>query len=265
MLEHGAKDGQIDVTLVDLRHHEVSLALGTYRDIQGLQFDPGTAVLALVLPEEIRRFKIDVDHDKTSALATLASKMTMQQVKILDPARANGLVALNVGWDNDGESQFAIAWREGRGTKRVGKKTKLPTGAIISIDDTGIAYRRTPDGVVGTRDGKQVARFPAGIDSEQLTTNVTGDRLASIHGAELAVYDPQGALVWRQSIWGAQSVQFIAKDARLLVRTGGGLIVLDAATGKRLAAACGFAFGLTTKAPVATALNVRPVCEDPDT
>jgi hypothetical protein len=55
---------------------------------------------------------------------------------------------------------------------------------------------------------------------------------------------------------------FTRDGTRLLVRTTGGLLMLDAATGERLSAACGFTFGIMTKSPSATTLNTRPVCED---
>ena len=43
---------------------------------------------------------------------------------------------------------------------------------------------------------------------------------------------------------------------------GGWLFDLDAATGARVSAACGFSFGVMTKTPQVNAFNTQPVCED---
>jgi len=63
-------------------------------------------------------------------------------------------------------------------------------------------------------------------------------------------------------VWGVQTAIFTTDSTRLVVRTTGGLVMLDAATGARIAAACGFQFGIMTKTPISNALNTRPVCED---
>src|SRR5262249_40580901 len=92
--------------------------------------------------------------------------------------------------------------------------------------------------------------------------NRDGTLLATMHQGEIAIIDPNGVPRWHETVWGTQMVQFTGDERRLLVRTSGGLIALDAATGKRVAAACGFGFGLLDKEPQLNTLGVTPVCED---
>lgn len=261
VLERGGKDNMTDVLLVDVRHHEVSVALGTYRYIQQISYADNVGMIAIVVAGEIHRFKVDLEYDKTTALPTLLGNVQNSQFRLLDPARANGLIAIGVGYDELGER--VTSWRDAQASTIQGTKSKTPLlGAPVGIDATGMIYVRAGDKVTGVRDGKDVEHFPTGEVSEMLVSNAAGDRLAGIHGAELSVYDFKGGVKWRQNVWGAQAMLFTRDGTRLVVRTTGGLLMLDAATGERLSAACGFTFGIMTKTPAATALNTRPVCED---
>jgi hypothetical protein len=261
VIERGAMDNMTDVFLVDVRHHEVNVALGTYRYIQQISYAEDVGMIAIVVAGEIHRFKVDLEYDKSTALPTLVGNIQNQWFRLLDPVRANGLIAIGVGYDEVG--MRVTSWRDTQSATIQGTKSKGPLlGAPIGIDADGMIYVRGGDAVTGVRDGKDVLHFPTGELSEVLVTNAAGDRLAGIHGAELSVYDPKGGLKWRQNVWGAQTMLFTRDGTRLLVRTTGGLLMLDAATGERLSAACGFTFGIMTKTPAATALNTRPVCED---
>jgi hypothetical protein len=56
----------------------------------------------------------------------------------------------------------------------------------------------------------------------------------------------------------------VTKDGKhLAARANGGLVLFDAATGKRTAMECGWTFSLMTTPPVTNALAAAPVCEDP--
>lgn len=258
--EQRGKAGMTEVTLVDLRHHEVNIVLGTFPFVQQVVYAEDVGMIA-ILAGNIYRFKVDLEHDKASALPALSGNMRAQQFRLLDPARADGLIAVSIGYDEEGTR--VTSWHDEPGNTIAGKPAKAAlTGSPIGLAATGLIYVRAGDNVTGVRDGKTVVHFPAGEVSDLLVSSAAGDRLASIHGAELSVYDPNGGLKWRQSVWGAQTMLFTRDGARLVVRTTGGLLMLDATTGERLSAACGFTFGIMTKTPAATALNTRPVCED---
>jgi hypothetical protein len=261
VLERRGNNDTSEVFLVDVRHREVNVALGSFRYIQQISYAEDVGMIAIVIAGEIHRFKVDLEYNKTAALPTLIGNFQGPQFRLLDPERANGLIAIGVGYDDMG--MRVTSWRDGPNGKLQGVKAKgALLGAPIGVDATGMIYVRGGDAVTGVRDGKDVLHFPTGEVAEMLVSNVTGDRLAAIHGAELAVYDPKGGLQWRQNVWGAQSMLFTHDGTRLVVRTTGGLLMLDATTGERLSAACGFTFGIMTKTPAATALNTRPVCED---
>lgn len=261
VLERNGKANMTDLTLVDLRHRDVEIKLGTYSYVQQVTYAEDVGMITIAVADEVHRFKVDLDYNKTTPLATLTGSVSSQQLRLLDPTRANGLIAITVSYD---EGNWRVTtWRDAPSSTIAGVKSKTPLiGNPIGGDATGMIYVRFGETVSAVRDGKEVLHFPTGEVAEMLIPNTAGDRLAGIHGPELSVYDLSGGLQWRLNVWGAQAMVFTHDGARLVVRTTGGLLVLDATTGERLAAACGFTFGIMTKTPTAAALDTRPVCED---
>jgi hypothetical protein len=88
-----------------------------------------------------------------------------------------------------------------------------------------------------------------------------GQRLATIRNNYVVVVDSKGNDVWQAPLWNAVQALFVKDDTALVVRTRGGLVTFDAATGERLAAECGWGFGLTSEVQTLVTMEAEPVCE----
>ena len=249
--------------LIDFRHRDQRLALGTYTYIQRVDFDQATHRLAVVDDGVVRRFELDLEHDQMTELAALDLPFQSSLLIQLDPARNAGAVAIAWGYDDDGERMATYRDGDAKPNKRLkAKNHKVPASSYRGAAADGTIYMQDGESVFAMRDGKTVRRFPKGEVADSLVADSTGQRLVGIHQAAVTMYDAQGAVLWTQNVWGAQGIVFTTDDAGVIVRTSGGLIELDPATGARINAACGFAFGVMTKTPIMNTFNTQPVCED---
>ncbi|MEP6864464.1 MAG: hypothetical protein ABJE66_27830 [Deltaproteobacteria bacterium] len=249
--------------LIDFRHRDQRLALGTYKYIQRVDFDQTTHHLAVVDDGVVRRFALDLEHDQMTELAALDLPFQSSVLIQLDPARNAGAIAIAWGYDDDGERMATYRDGDAKPNKRLkAKNHKVPASSYRGAAADGTIYMQDGEGVFAMRDGKTVRRFPKGEVADSLVADSTGERLVGIHQAAVTMYDPKGTVLWKQNVWGAQGIVFTTDNAGVIVRTSGGLIELDPATGARINAACGFAFGVMTKTPIMNTFNTQPVCED---
>jgi hypothetical protein len=251
------------LALVDFRHRDRPVSLGIYTYIQRVDFDEATHRLAVVDDGVVHRFALDLEHDTTTDLQALDLPFQSSTLIQLDPARNDGAVAIAWGYDDDGERMATFREGQGKPGKRLkAKQRKMPSSSFLGFAGDGTIYMHDGEGVYAMRDGKTLRRFPKGELADSIVADKTGERVVGIHGAAVTMYDPAGTVVWAQNVWGAQSIVFANDGAALVVRTTGGLIELDPATGARVSAACGFAFGVMTKTPQLNSFNTQPVCED---
>jgi hypothetical protein len=250
-----------DVELVDFRHHDIKLSLGSYPYVQRIDYYEDMGMVAVLVEGEIHRFKIDLEYDKLTELPKLVDAMSMQMVRMVDPAKSGGVIAVGASYDEVGER--VTTWRDDTTKTIHGKKTKAAlAGGLVGIGPTGAMFVREADGTTIHDDGRPRFHLADQAIVDLAVTNRSGDRFAGIHASELMMFDGEGKQLWKQTIWGVQTAIFTTDGMRLVVRTTGGLVLLDAATGERITSACGFQFGIMTKTPVSNALNTRPVCED---
>jgi hypothetical protein len=249
--------------LIDFRHRDQRLSLGTYTYIQRVDFDQTMHRLAVVDDGVVHRFDLDLEHDQMTELAALDLPFQSSLLIQLDPAHNAGVVAIAWGYDDDGERMATFREGVAKPNKRLkAKNHKVPASSYRGVASDGTIYMQDGESVFAMRDGKTVRRFPKGEVVDSLVADSTGQRLVGIHQSAVTMYDPQGAVMWKQNVWGAQGIVFTTDNSGVIVRTSGGLIELDPATGARVGAACGFGFGVMTKTPVTNTFNTQPVCED---
>ncbi|HEY6036616.1 MAG TPA: hypothetical protein VIV58_20205 [Kofleriaceae bacterium] len=250
------------LSLVDFRHRDKPVALGSYTYVQRVDYDETTHQLAVLDDRVVRRFTVDLERDQIAELQALDLTFQASMLIQFDPARSGGAVAIAWGYDDDGDRMATFREADAKPGKHLkAKKRRLDTGSYVGYSPDGTIYMHDGNGVFAMRDGKTVRRFPKGELADSLVADKTGERLVGIHGAAVTLYDAAGTKLWAQNVWGAQGIVFAA-DGSIVVRTTGGLIELDPATGARVAAACGFAFGVMTKTPQINTFNTQPVCED---
>ncbi|MFT3697366.1 MAG: hypothetical protein QM831_29760 [Kofleriaceae bacterium] len=250
------------MSLVDFRHRDQKRELGDFGYIQRVELQEDVHQLVIVETGGIHRWDIDIDHDRVTPLPVLkATKVSGPQfVRMLDPKKADGVVAIVAGYTEDG---MRVERFKADSVKGVGEKE--PVGGLLAIGPHGELYERAATNII-VQHGSERVTWPAPTVAEAVVIDPHGgDRAATLHGTEIAVNDLRGGRKWMQSIWGAQNVVFTGDGQRVIVRTMGGLVLLDAETGKKLGTACGFAFGVMKKTPVSIAMNAAPVCEDPGT
>jgi hypothetical protein len=251
------------IDLLDTQHVDKPIAIGTFAFVERLEYEPELHAVMIGTSGELARFVLDVDHDTATALPTLKTSTQVQAVHLVDPARANGTIAVVTTYDDDG--QRIVLYREPKAAAKLVKPTKsfsVESQVVIGSDNTGTVFLRTPTGIESKRDGKTVTKFPPELIADSITASHDASQLAVIHGNELVMVDAKGTERWRKPVWGAVTVVFTTDNRRLVVRTSGGVVSLDAATGERIAAVCGYGFGIEDKAPPVNALGVTPVCED---
>ncbi len=254
-----------ELTLVDLRHDDVRVAVGTYNYVQRVEWNAELRTLAVVADGEIKRFTVDPQANTLTELPVIKVPSNFENVRLLDPKRADGanLVVIRV----DGQTGGRLAyWLTDSATTNYGLTTKEGTlldGFVAGISPTGALFSRGDSGIVMTHGG-QKKLYPQ-LLADWISADRSGERLLALHQGQLTLFDPAGTERWHQTVWGAQRAMFSPDGTQVVIQTQGGVVALDAGTGARTAMVCGFSFGLMTKPPELRALNVAPVCEDPGT
>ncbi|MCX5744207.1 MAG: PQQ-binding-like beta-propeller repeat protein, partial [Proteobacteria bacterium] len=96
------------------------------------------------------------------------------------------------------------------------------------------------------------------------TGGVAGDGsvVAIVGPHEVVAFDTAtGARRWKFAVWRPYNAVFTGDDG-VMIGTQGGLIALDARTGTRTAAVCGWRFGLSADQPDASTYGSTTVCEE---
>jgi len=258
------RDGKYVVELVDIDKRDQPVELGAYGSIERMDYAPESGLLGIGLYREVKRFKLDLEHTKATELAPLRIKQSLISLRLLDPERANGAVAVTLTWSTNEDENYTLSTWRFEGTKL--RKDKLSfSGQLYRVEPDGTLYV-TMGGELRVRRGSEtLSSFKLEPKtSGAIAIDSKGTRYATFQPNELVILDAGGHVQWRKQLWAAQQALFSADDKRVIVRVNGGLIAFDAATGEKLAMECGWEFGITTTAPTATPMiNSAPVCEDP--
>ncbi len=251
------------LTLVDLRHPDLRIAVGSYTYVQRVVWDPELRTLAVVGDGAIERFRIDTEANTLAALPAIVLSSNFENMRLLDPKRADG--ANLVVMCTDGETGDRLAYWITDAPETIYRLSTrggtLLEGVVAGISPTGALYIRGNAGLVMRRKGQK--KMYAHLMTDRITADRSGDLLLDLHHDQIRLLDLAGTERWHQHVWGAQLAMFSSDDTQVVIQAQGGLVALDAMTGARTAMACGFSFGLMTKPPDLRALNAEPVCEDP--
>jgi hypothetical protein len=253
---------QAIVDLVDVTNPTTRVELGRFFSVDRIEYEASLHQLAVAVPDRILRFAIDLDHLAATKLPAIPHQGSIYSLRLLDPARAGGAVAVVVGY-RDGVGDRVETYR---GTSRL-KRTRDEAldGSVLAIDSTGAYYARNneaPNVLTVRRDGHTIRTMPAPNVSGASAISHDRERLAVMNAQGIDMLDASGATRWHQSLIGTLTVAFTQDDRRLVVRATTGLVAYDVATGEQLASACGWAFGLHDT-PVTGATYGQPsLCED---
>jgi len=239
----------LHIAMIDIDHPEREIALGDFRNATRFDYEPTTHVYGVGEGEVERRYVLDFGHGTVTPLPALKVRAD-GYFRLLDPALDDGVVAVDVV--SDPNSQIELL-RDRAGASAL----RDQLGYVVAVDDRGHVYTRDNDATV-YRDGAVVAKHL----EESVVPDHGGGAFATFGATGVTMFDAQGQQRWRATMWSVFSASFTPDDKRVLVRAPGGLVMLDAVTGKRIATACGWSFGLHDEPPVTTPLGQGSVCED---
>ena len=246
------------------------ILLGTWPQVRTSAFDPSTGVIAIATEHDsnpsILRFELDRETHTVRALTSLQAKANfIEQVVPLDPATADGAVAVAIGM-GDGGGRAVMRFTE---TSREGDVQSFEDVYALGIDRNGHAYLASRRGhelvIVPPRGLSESIELPASIYlGEPFVENELRSELFDLVGVKGAVSDDgevivlygsrvviaidrQGNERWRLGPHAATDAAFFAGTHTVLLSSAAGLATIDGDTGKQLAVACGFSFGLSNQ------------------
>jgi hypothetical protein len=254
-------DGKVEVELVDTREPNHSIMLGTFPYVPQITFEPSLHELAFAVAGKIERYRIETDPLRATAMTTLPFDGLAYNLHLVDPAQADGAVAMVFGSEGDAEASLHV-FRDKGG--RIRHERQLLYTSSFGVDLAGNLYGHDERGLFVRHGKKEVARFVIGMMPSTSVPNHRGSRMAFVNGRVVGLVDLQGNVQWKREMWGPYVAMFSGDDRSVIVRTQTGLVALDAGTGETIKRVCGWEFGLHESLAVAT-YGQPTVCEDDDT
>lgn len=252
--------GGASLALHDLDHPKADVALGSYSSLDHFGYEPSLHLLAISHDDRIDVLELDALHGKTIKRTALPHAGSLFDIKLLDPARSGGLVAVTTGYDD--ETRTVVRSYRQRATQPL---RQVFVGSVDSVDDLGNVYEHTPDQpnkLIVRHADRPVRVIALGEAVEGTAASRDGTRIALRRTHEVALIASDGAVRWRRTVWAPSAIVFAAGDRRVVVRTPSGLVALDAETGAEVTRTCGWEFGLHTSPLPAQTYGFAPVCED---
>lgn len=239
---------ELHVELVDLDRPKFPVALGSFAAISRLDYEPRTHVFGVGHGALEHLWSLDLVKTTANRLPDLlGERADATYVRLLDPAIAGGTRAV-VSVNTEAHSEV---------TRLPGGKPQALPGYLLAVDDQGRAYS-TDNAKTLYRDDAVVVKDSGG---DVPSPDHTGRLLALTSNSGVRLLDG-GIERWRLPQWGVVAVTFSDDDRQLLVRTIGGMTMVDAATGERVATACAWGFGVFDAPTSQVAVGQGSVCED---
>ncbi len=264
VVEQRGADQRERTTLVD---HATGRRLPLAPDPgDAVAYEPRTHTLATVVRGEVRRWRLDVATGAVEPAGRALRARREATIELIDPAEADGVVA--VAYEDTFDFLHVEAFVEparGTGALAPAARITLADEGVIGSDRRGSLWtvrRSGPKRITRLRAGRVVARFPVPEALRGGAIDPAGERLVMFGEREVVAFDAGGQEQWRSWTSGPRAGVFSAGGDRLFVSTMGGVIVLDAATGRELAASCGWEFGRTAEEPSFGVLGGAPVCAE---
>jgi hypothetical protein len=263
LAQHGDEQGAV-LELIDTDKPDARVLVGKFARYDRHEYMDG--MLDVWFGRTVRRFQVDLEASRVTELRPALKLPTesVSWIRLFDPAKANGLVGVAVGWETE-YSGHQTAWVfRMDGTKVRTTKVKSFDYTLIKSDPNGAMYMfdGTGPALVVMRGDKVESRTVIPDLSFPMAINADATRIVTKNDQDIVMRDAKGAELWRTSIWNAAQMTFIAGGKRLVVSAPGGLVSFDAEVGRQLARECAWSFGLHDTPSTAMPTNIATVCED---
>jgi hypothetical protein len=206
---------------------------------RAFHFEPATQLLAIDRGSKVELARFDATTRNFGAPRALAAQSS--QVALLDPGLSGGPIAMFV--------------RTRGGTSEVRTLSdfaaELPApvaldGTVEAVDRAGRLYVRESADTIVVHAGDTRTRID-GLKGWKLRPSPTGARIASFARSRLSLLDATGATMWSVGFPGISDAAWTPDGA--LIVLAGDIAKVDLATGRVIAAQCGWGFALRTHRP----------------
>jgi hypothetical protein len=255
-----AAHGTTPVVLADLALGSRALLERGSSPVHSMRYSHATHLITLSHEDGIAVLRYDPTDHRITPVAKLHTGTRPADLVPTDPARARGTQLVRV----DLRPRLTLRWLRDPADLAAGT-TVTVTGALADVDAAGRVYvwertRRGPKLVVHREDGA-VSVLPVDRGGT-LWTDLDSRRFAVVASDDVSMYALDGRRLWSQPLHGVVEVRWLGRDA-IAVASDTGIMRLDAASGRVLAARCGWRFGLS-ETPHPAGPLVRPLCERRD-
>ncbi|HEY5948229.1 MAG TPA: hypothetical protein VIV40_22185 [Kofleriaceae bacterium] len=206
---------------------------------KAVRFEPASGLMAIDRGNKVMFARFDATARKLVDDKTLAATVT--DVALLDPKLADGNVAMLVR-----ERAGSIELRALHDLDMLPAATTL-TGKLEAIDRAGRSYvREDADTIVVHAGDRETARL-TGLTGWSVRPSPSGAQIVAFAKSRLMLLDDRGQAIWSVGFPGIADVAW-TPDGKLVVLAGD-LAKVDVATGRVVAAQCGWGFGLRSVHP----------------
>lgn len=246
------------VSVFDAVKRTVHQLLPNHAASPELAFEPSTNLL--VSSDGITHLLLRFDpftHSFTERIE-LVSKQILKRVYLLDPTKADGMIALAVHDDDGGFVVDEFHADDLHGGTLAPRSSHRLRGTLDGVDRTGQVFVHADDRAV-FRHGIRSATLPD-LGRRMLRPADDGTQLAAIGDGRIELVSvATGRVLWQTVAWGATDVMWLP-SGELAARFPGALAKLDRETGALTERQCGWAFGLS-ETPFETSASTPVVCD----
>jgi hypothetical protein len=261
LLVESGSDGQTRIELVDVAKGTSKIVREKMAIVPVLMYEPSTHLITLSLGDTPEVDRYDPDHHVVEKVAVLAKPKGFEQAELVPvaPARAGGAQIVRVAV----RDRPTIQWLDD--PKKLTKAT-----ATVTVDNASFAGADSSGHVFVWRNTAQntlelavyASGKPAGVLPSDgpvaLWPDPAGARVVEVGQRSVSLYKLDGTREWVQELAGTTEALWLG-DGSIAIVSAAGIARLDAATGKVLAARCGWKFGITNK-PHPVTPQIEPVC-----
>lgn len=235
------KPSRVEVVLFEgqERRQVLKMKLGELR----LRYEPTTRLLATTSDTAITFARFDPATQRFDEPIALAVKSKVRDLVLLDPAAANGAIALLV---HGSKGELVVrAIHEDELTGEPARAAITLPGELEAIDRAGHVYVRHDADTVAIHDGSNELGRLTGLQNMTVRPAPDGKRLALFGRGRVILADLDGSQRWSIGFPGIKDVQWTDDE---LVALANGIAKLDPDTGATVTARCGWKFGLRSTA-----------------
>jgi hypothetical protein len=215
-------------------------------------YEPATRVFAVREPQITHRYQLDPEKLAFTQLRSIATT-PLGDLRLLDPRIAGGAIAVTTEPAPRGGRTIEVHYEDAPPTR------VAAAGLPIGTDRAGVTHMIDVSGwVIRYQHGKSLGGFQVARPKDAISIELLESGAIVAHtDRTLVMLGSDGRERWQTPLWSIQRTALT--DKTLVAATRGGMIAFDAATGERLASACGWRFGLH-ESPLQAPGNAPSVC-----